>query len=545
MQTTLISVIGKPRNGRYNKAKYNLNGKLYETDFFFLPLLERYQPHQFFLLGTKDSIWEEVEKVRQEKPFEYQKTVIPFGVNDAEIWQIFETIVRLPLKNTHLIIDITHGFRAIPFAVFLAALYFQSVREDVHIEDILYGNWEARDTETQVAPVVHLRSYLDMHQWIRAARRFVQYGDGDLILEKLTQQPLSVDGQRLLEDFKDFLGNLQLNFVTQIGVSAQKLANDFSQPIAKELMNIPPYALLHPVIEKRLEMFLKNEPEWLRQWRIADWFQRNRQYSIVLVVLREMLITFTGELMGLKIFSSFNREKKIAYLHTYMVYFDRPEELKGKLTSLQIEEIQPRFKKIREILGNEVFDSWRKLINEVREARNHVGHALMRKSRHDDYIKPSKEIERIKNWVKDSYNILNTIQNIPDTKQKQLKKELKEILKISSGKKIRCYIVVNEGIHPVVEDLKKQYGDQIRYEVVTRGNVDLNDERKIVSRVKEILKKHHGAEFVIVPSGLPYLITVVYNTVLQITSKHPVYLQLDREKGCYVEKLLDPRKLML
>lgn len=169
----------------------------------------------------------------------------------------------------------------------------------------------------------------------------------------------------------------------------------------------------------------------------------------------------------------------------------------------------------------------------------------MRKSRHDDYIKPSKEIERIKNWVKDSYNILNTIQNIPDTKQKQLKKELKEILKISSGKKIRCYIVVNEGIHPVVEDLKKQYGDQIRYEVVTRGNVDLNDERKIVSRVKEILKKHHGAEFVIVPSGLPYLITMVYNTVLQITSKHPIYLQLDREKGRYVEKVLDPRKLML
>ena len=113
MHTTLISVIGKPGKGKYNKATYDLEGKLYETDFFFLPLLEHYHPHQFFLLGTKDSIWDEVEKVRQEKPFDYQKITIPFGVNSDEIWQIFETIVRLPLKDTSLIIDITHGFRAI------------------------------------------------------------------------------------------------------------------------------------------------------------------------------------------------------------------------------------------------------------------------------------------------------------------------------------------------------------------------------------------------------------------------------------------------
>jgi 2-hydroxy-3-keto-5-methylthiopentenyl-1-phosphate phosphatase len=99
-------------------------------------------------------------------------------------------------------------------------------------------------------------------------------------------------------------------------------------------------------------------------------------------------------------------------------------------------------------------------------------------------------------------------------------------------------------VHPIVEDLKKQYGADIRYEVVTRGNVSLDEEAQIARRVKEIVEANHGAEFVIVPSGLPYIVTVVYNTVLQITSKHPVYLQLDREKGRYIEKTLDPRKLM-
>ncbi len=544
MHTTLISVIGKPRPGKYEKSKYRLDGEVFETDFFFLPLLRHYRPQQFYLLGTKDSIWQAVEEARKQHSFTYEPVVVPFGVTPEEIWQIFEMIVKLPLTNTRLIIDITHGFRAIPFAVFLAAVYFQAVREDVKIADILYGNHEARDPNSGIAPVVHLQSYLDMHQWIRAARRFVQYGDGDLILEKLSQYPLSEEAKKVLETFRDFLGNLQLNFVTQIGPSAERLANGFSEPVAREILNIAPYALLHPVIEERLGMFLQEDPEWLRQWRIADWFYRNRQYSKALVVLREMLITFTGELIGLRIFALYDREKKISFLHTYMVYFDKPGELKGKLTPLQIEEIQQPFQSIRVVLGKAIFDDWRKIIGEVQEARNHVGHALIRKGKGATYIEPTREIERIERWVDKSHSLLTRIWGLPDEKRKTVVKNLKEVLKISLGKKIRCFVIVNEGIHPVVEDLKKQYGQNIRYEVVTRGNVELKNEKDIALRVKEIIEKNLGAEFIVVPSGLPYIITTVYNTIVQITSRHPVYLQLNRETGKYEEKMLDPRKLL-
>jgi len=544
MHTTLISVIGRPGKGHYDHAKYWLNGQSYETDFFFIPLLKHYQPDKFYLLGTRDSIWEGVEKARQQESFDYEKIIIPFGVNADEIWQIFEKIVKLPLENTQLVIDITHGFRAIPIAVFLAALYFQAVREDVKIVDILYGNYEARDSQTNIAPVVHLQSFLDMHQWIRAARRFVQYGDGDLIVEKLSNYPLSEDARKILEDFREFLGNLQLNFVTQIGPSAEKLANDFSFPGSAEILGIAPYALLHPLIEDRLKLFLKEGPEWLRQWRVADWFYQNHQYSQVLVVLREMIITFTGELLGVDIYKQYNRERKIAYLQTYLVNYDRPEELKGKLTSLQIEEIQPFFQKIRELLGDEIFNEWRELIRNIQEARNHVGHALMRKNKNIQYIQPASEIQKIQYMVQHSKKLLNKIWNLPKELRQQVIKNFKEVLKISQGKKIRCFIIVNEGVHPIIEDLRKQYGETIRYGVVTSGNIDLNKEKSIVSRVKEIIEQNKGAEFVIVPSGLPYLITLVYNIVYQITSKHPVYLQLDRDKGKYVEKVLDPRRLL-
>ncbi|MHA1279626.1 MAG: hypothetical protein ACTSQ8_20680 [Candidatus Helarchaeota archaeon] len=96
--------------------------------------------------------------------------------------------------------------------------------------------------------------------------------------------------------------------------------------------------------------------------------------------------------------------------------------------------------------------------------------------------------------------------------------------------KKRVFVVVNEGVHPITEFLKNQYGSDITIEVVTWGNVSMEEDRKIADRVKEIAHKYSEVEFVLVPSGLPYIITLIYNTLHQVTSRHPVYLQFDREK---------------
>ncbi len=152
--------------------------------------------------------------------------------------------------------------------------------------------------------------------------------------------------------------------------------------------------------------------------------------------------------------------------------------------------------------------------------------------------------ERISRWLQTGRQLLKEIKRSSPEVQEVVQSLLEQIL-VNSTPTPRLYLIVNEGVHPIVEDLKKQFGEEIEYEVVTRGNVELGAEATVAKRVKEILEKHHGREVVIVPSGLPYLITTVYNTVLQITSKHPVYLQLDRENNRYVEKVLDPRKLML
>jgi len=542
MHTTLISVIGSPKKGCYDTTRYNINGQVYETEFFFIPLLQHYQPDQFFLLGTEKSIWKRVEVVRQKSPFEYQKVLIPFGVNTKEIWQIFESIVSLPLNNTRLIIDITHGFRAIPFAVFLAALYFQAVQKDVEIVDILYGNYEARDEETGIAPVVHLQSYLDMHQWIRAARRFVQYGDGDLLIQKLGQTlPPDEAIQKFLTEFRRFVDNIQLNFVTQIPSQGRKVLTALTKPVKAQLRKIPPYQLLNPLLRQRLQMFEADEKEWLLQWRIAEWFVQNRQYSQAIIVLREVLITFTAELLELPKMSFSVREKQVSYLHTYLVFWDDSEKLrKRSLTEQQIREFQDQMLTIREIIGEDLLNRWRSLILEINEARNLTGHALMRGGSNREMIDPEEQIERIHQWI---FTVKEVFQALEANEQK-LAKAFKHIIRFLFSESKRVFVIVNEGIHPIRAQLTQQYGSDMIAEVVTQGNIDLTDEQRIVQRVQEIVAKYPDAQFYLVPSGLPYLITLVYNTLLQITSTHPVYLQYDREERKYLEKDLNPRKWM-
>jgi len=542
MDITLISIIGKPAAGYYNKAIYQLNNQLFETDFFFLPLLEFYKPQKFFLLGTQDSIWQTAREAIKRVGREFEEIKIPFGINEQEIWQIFETIVRLPLRNTRLIIDITHGFRAIPFAVFLAALYFQSVREDVEIVDILYGNYEARDKETGIAPVVHLKSFLDMHQWIRAARRFVQYGDGDLLIEKLRQSAPQMENiEEFLIEFQRFVNNVQLNFVTQIPTQAHRVLTCLTRETKMQLQKIPPYWLLHPLIIRRLKDLKKENLEWRRQWAISEWFFCNRQYSQAVIVLREVCITFVAEMLNVSMLAYEVREKQIGRLLTYLITSTNPANLqKLGLSPAQSERLNLALAGLRQILGNQLVEEWLTLMQHIQEARNLTGHALMRGRRDGGMIDPDEQIRYIQEWLYQCKRVLDAIE---DQKQKVLP-IFQELWQWLFQKTSRVFIIVNQGIHPIIDDLKRQFGERIITEIVTQGNIDLSEENTIVNRVKVIVTKHRGAEFVIVPSGLPYLITLVYNTVYQMTSKHPVYLQYDREHQRYVEKNLDPRQYL-
>lgn len=103
---------------------------------------------------------------------------IPIGRDEAEFWQIFETVIDLVDARQQVIFDITHGFRSLPFLSFLAAAYLRTVKE-VNLHAVLYGNFEARDQSVTPhrAPVIDLTPFVSLLDWMVAADRFTRFGD--------------------------------------------------------------------------------------------------------------------------------------------------------------------------------------------------------------------------------------------------------------------------------------------------------------------------------------------------------------------------------
>jgi CRISPR-associated DxTHG motif protein len=114
---------------------------------------------------------------------------IPDGRNDEELWRVFQKVVDAVEPEESVIIDITHGFRSLPFLSFLSAAYLRTVKR-VHMEAVYYGNFEARDTSVTPhrAPVIDLTRFVELFDWMVGADRFVRFGDARDLAQRLTVQ---------------------------------------------------------------------------------------------------------------------------------------------------------------------------------------------------------------------------------------------------------------------------------------------------------------------------------------------------------------------
>jgi CRISPR-associated DxTHG motif protein len=127
-----------------------------------------------------------------------ESVAIPDGRNDAELWQIFQTVVDVVETKEPVVFDITHGFRSLPFLAFLSAAYLRTVK-DIQLEAVYYGNFEARDQSVTPnrAPVIDLTRFVDLLDWMVAADRFTRFGDARDLADLL-----KVQHERIKPDYR-------------------------------------------------------------------------------------------------------------------------------------------------------------------------------------------------------------------------------------------------------------------------------------------------------------------------------------------------------
>jgi len=101
-------------------------------------------------------------------PFNINPLDIPDGKNEDEIWTIFHDLFGNLEEGDDLYFDLTHGFRYLPMLVLVFGNYAKFLK-NVKIAHISYGNYEARNIDSNEAPIVDLLSLSILQDWTSAA----------------------------------------------------------------------------------------------------------------------------------------------------------------------------------------------------------------------------------------------------------------------------------------------------------------------------------------------------------------------------------------
>lgn len=313
----------------YKNIKYCIEGKeLGKFPFVSAALKKYYQIDKVLLIGTGHSMWEEVYRWFNEDSggdfdenvwvdiAEYcekanyksdlyipnQKEVeavlgkdskivlIKYGINEHEI--IENTNILLGLQDylnngDNLIIDITHSFRSLPMYMMNLLIYLRNVsQKDISISHIHYGMLEM-SSELGFAPIIDLKSMMDVNDWITGAYSFSEYGNAYKISRLIETEDKSVS--TLLDEFSNLMNMNHLFAIQNISQRLGALRNKNYQTRLPELT-------INPIVESFINKFYaKGGKHSLFQLKVARWQLDHRKYAQAMLTVQEAMITYVCE----------------------------------------------------------------------------------------------------------------------------------------------------------------------------------------------------------------------------------------------------------
>jgi len=194
-------------------------------------------------------------------PYDHTTVNIPNGNNEKEIWQIFETVFGVLEENDEVYFDITHAFRSIPMLVMVLINYAKFLK-NISVISITYGNWEGRDKDNNLAPIIDLTAFSELQDWTSAANLFVNHGNmvdlANLTKQEVTPVLKTTKGKdktaKNLKQISDSLSRISLAFKTNNApeIINGKLFSEFDRQFSEMTNNMikPLSPILVKVAEK-------------------------------------------------------------------------------------------------------------------------------------------------------------------------------------------------------------------------------------------------------------------------------------------------------
>ncbi len=300
--------------GKYSETTYTFpDGRQHPTRYAPAATAHFYRPKKTLVVVTELAEKKHFEALADEIADVTQPVAIPIpdGKSEDELWQIFNALTEHVSEGDELMVDITYGFRSLPFLNFLAVAFLRLARR-VKVERILYGAWDARN-EANESPVFDLTPFLSLLDWTIATDRFTRFGDASDLAILLKQGiPIgsalatSPDARQLRDALKSPAEAMEavslamrltrpLETMTAAAQLTEKLQH--ISPLVEQ--NAPPFAILTEKIWRAYDQFSledtlaqKNYPANLKiQLDMIDRYLEQEQVVQAMTLAREWLIS--------------------------------------------------------------------------------------------------------------------------------------------------------------------------------------------------------------------------------------------------------------
>lgn len=330
----LISFLGtgpleSKENRVYKTVDYRLdNHELKQYPFVSAALKKHYQIDTVILVGTPRSMWEEVyrwfcvennahinentyyeiaescESANYLTPLEFphrdaveqvigndsKVVLIRYGLNESEIKENIDIILGLQQylnNNDELIVDVTHSFRSLPMFMMNLLIYLKNVsQKNITISHIHYGMLEM-SKELGYAPIVDLKTMMNVNDWITGAYSFYEYGNAYKISELIRNQDKSV--AILLDEFSNLMNLNHLDAIHKISQRLSAVKN-------KDYQTLLPALTINPIVKSFISRFsVATDSQAMFQLKVARWQLDHRKYAQAMLTASECMITFVCE----------------------------------------------------------------------------------------------------------------------------------------------------------------------------------------------------------------------------------------------------------
>ncbi|WP_324278800.1 TIGR02221 family CRISPR-associated protein [Fusobacterium polymorphum] len=439
-----VKILKKYEDTIYGIKKENGEFHMEKTSYMPLIIENTYNIDKTIIIGTTGSMWDNlydiywkkfkqslievqvtsnretpidkinIDRFNQEFIGKVKGIVIKYGVSSKEISRNFDLIIKLQEEfndtdEYEVFLDITHSFRSMAFWMFLIMNYLTDVsNKNIKIAGITYGMFEAK--KDNITPIVILKPFLEILNWIKGASELKQYGNSYYILEKSDNNSLA---KSIKDELRNFSNTMNMNYINSLLESIKNLKKlDTENELDK--INGPAKHIIPNILKEFIKDFdLKedddNKRSYLLQATLAKWHCKQKRYAMSAINISEAIVTFV--LLTLNIDS---------------------KKLKGKFDpdndgQKWLKEIYKRYKDRTDLSKEEIqIYKYGELFVEVTRIRKEVAHSL---GKQPDIIGDINKLEDYSN------NIVDMLKNEDIIKRFENKLHILENLQIKNSNK--------------------------------------------------------------------------------------------------------------